>query len=92
MRQEQSLLIVAMKKLSLDHVETLQLYYWEGLSVAEIASIQDVQPGTVKSKLFRARKRLEEEIEKAALQWCLGRADDPRARRLGPVDVHARCN
>ena len=71
MRQEQSLLVVAMKKLSLDHVETLQLYYWEGLSVSEIATIQEVQPGTVKSKLFRARKRLEEEIEKAATSGAL---------------------
>lgn len=66
LREEQSLLLVAMKNLSFDHLETLQLYYWEELSVAEIASVQGVRPGTIKSKLFRARKRLEEEIQKVA--------------------------
>lgn len=36
----------------------LILHYWNGLSVAEIASIQDVAEGTVKSRLGRGRTLL----------------------------------
>lgn len=43
--------------------EALYLFYLEDLSVAEIASIQDVPSGTVKSRLSRARERLRKEID-----------------------------
>ncbi|MEW6741505.1 MAG: sigma-70 family RNA polymerase sigma factor [Planctomycetota bacterium] len=36
----------------------LVLFFWEGLSVTEIASELAVPPGTVKTWMFRARKRL----------------------------------
>lgn len=34
----------------------LQLYYLDGMSLAEIAEILDVPTGTVKSRLYYARK------------------------------------
>ncbi|MCT2558605.1 sigma-70 family RNA polymerase sigma factor [Tsuneonella sp. YG55] len=40
-----------------------QLFFVEGLTLAEIAQVQDVPLGTAKSRLFHARRRL-----KAALQ------------------------
>jgi len=36
------------------------LYYWYEMSCAEIAAMLDVQEGTVKSRLFRARNQLAE--------------------------------
>lgn len=39
------------------------LYYMEGMSVAETASVMGIPKGTVKSRLNTARKRLESELE-----------------------------
>ena len=62
-------------RLSTDHVlravdelpepgrEVVRLFYFEELSVAEIASILEMPAGTVKSHLFRARRELKRRIE-----------------------------
>ena len=42
---------------------TVLLYYMEGMSVAEAASVMGIPKGTVKSRLNTARKRLESELE-----------------------------
>lgn len=39
------------------------LYYMENLSVAQIASVVKIPKGTVKSRLYQARKLLEKELE-----------------------------
>jgi len=36
----------------------LTLYYWEHLSIAEISIVLDIPPGTVKSRLYKARQEL----------------------------------
>ena len=41
----------------------VMLYYMEGLPVAQIASIVRIPAGTVKSRLYHARKMLEKELE-----------------------------
>jgi RNA polymerase sigma factor (sigma-70 family) len=40
------------------HTQTLVLYYWEQMSVAQIAETLDVPTGTVKSRLYHARQAL----------------------------------
>lgn len=40
------------------HRACLVLFFWEGLSVAEIAAVLAVPPATVKTWMFRARKAL----------------------------------
>lgn len=40
----------------------LTLFFWEGLSVREIASQLEVPTGTVKTWMFRARARLREQL------------------------------
>ncbi len=48
------------------------LYYWDGFSVPEIAEIEGVPAGTVKSRLYTARE---------ALRRILKEEDDEQARR-----------
>jgi RNA polymerase sigma-70 factor (ECF subfamily) len=43
--------------------EVVQLHYLQDMSVAEIAAATDQAAGTVKSNLFRARRRLAEMLE-----------------------------
>jgi RNA polymerase sigma factor (sigma-70 family) len=43
--------------------ETIQLFYRRGLALREIAHVQEVPIGTVKSRLHRARRQLEDTIE-----------------------------
>lgn len=51
------------KALPEDEGEALYLFYLEDLSIAEIAAVQYVPSGTVKSRLSRARGRLKQQIE-----------------------------
>lgn len=44
--------------------EVFALYVWEGLSHEEVAQVLGVRPGTVRSRLSRARDRLAELTEK----------------------------
>lgn len=57
-RAEQRLLVQALQHLPLDLQMAIELYYWEELSVAELADVLDIPPGTVKSRLHRARELL----------------------------------
>jgi RNA polymerase sigma-70 factor (ECF subfamily) len=57
-RQEQRFVLEALVRLPLDLQITLELHYWEGLTVGEIADVLEVPPGTVKSRLHRARELL----------------------------------
>ncbi len=61
-RDEQRLLFMAMRRLSLEMQVALELHYWEGLSVREISEVTDTPQGTIKRRLQRARSRLDELI------------------------------
>ena len=54
----------ALPKLSLAHREVLTLHFLEGAPVEEIAAVLDVPAGTVKSRLFHARRALRAVIER----------------------------
>ncbi len=47
-----------MARLSAEHRETLHLVYFEDLQVADVASLQGVPVGTVKTRLFNARLKI----------------------------------
>ena len=47
--------------------ELLSLFYEAGLTVAEIATVQNVPAGTVKSRLFHARETLKRQLERTSL-------------------------
>jgi len=55
----------ALGKLPADRRAMLSLFYLEELSVREIATALDIPVGTVKSRLFHARKQLRQVIERS---------------------------
>ncbi len=91
-REEQKLLLRAMRHLPLEMQVALELHYWEGLSVREIAVVIETPEGTIKRRLQRARQRLDELIaelaESDALRHSTQANFDDWARglreRLGP--------
>jgi len=52
----------ALERLSHDHREVVFLTFYEGLSYGEIASILGIPTGTVKSRMFHAKKQLGEAL------------------------------
>lgn len=62
-RDEERLLLLALRRLPLEHQAMLELHYWEQLKVSEVAKVFGMPEGTVKVKMFRARKRLHELLE-----------------------------
>ena len=53
----------AFDALSPDQRLAAQLYFIEGMTLAEIAAVQDVPPGTAKTRLFHARRKLKAALE-----------------------------
>ena len=49
---------MAINRLSREHREVLDLTYYQGLSIKEIAAIMGCPANTVKTRMFYARKRL----------------------------------
>ncbi len=66
-QEEQQALLMALRRIPVDFQIAIELYYWEELSVAEVAAVLEIAPGTVKSRLGRARAKLREQLEKMAL-------------------------
>lgn len=66
MREEQRILLQALRTLPIDLQLTVELFYWEELTVSEVGALLGVAPGTIKWRLSRARELLREEIERSA--------------------------
>jgi RNA polymerase sigma factor (sigma-70 family) len=62
-REEQSRLLEAMRELPLDQQLLLELYYWEKLEGDELAPVFNVEPATIRGRLFRAREALRARIQ-----------------------------
>ncbi|WP_430787100.1 sigma-70 family RNA polymerase sigma factor [Virgibacillus flavescens] len=62
-KEENDLLFEQVLKLSVKLREVLIFYYYEDLTVDETANVLKVNPDTVKSRLFRARKAMKNLIE-----------------------------
>jgi len=61
----------AVRKLPVEHYQVVVLQYYYDLKVEEIASMLKISPGTVKSRLFRARRKLAGELELEDDSACL---------------------
>jgi len=57
----------AMEEISPEHRTVLVLHYLNELSIEEIAAILDCPPGTVKSRLFYARRKLREVLSRRGI-------------------------
>lgn len=62
-RQEQRLLLEALRRIPFEDQILVELCYWEQLPGREIAAIVDMPLGTVKANLHRARRRLEVQLD-----------------------------
>ncbi|MCA9708530.1 MAG: sigma-70 family RNA polymerase sigma factor [Myxococcales bacterium] len=60
--EEQRLLLLALRRVPFEHQVALELMYWEGLNAAEIAEIVGVSHSTMRSRIQRARKLVEQAI------------------------------
>ncbi|MFQ5490305.1 MAG: RNA polymerase sigma factor [Phycisphaerae bacterium] len=57
----------ALKRLPDEQRSILSLHYLDGMGVADIARVLDVPVGTVKSRLYHARNRLKQAMERVEL-------------------------
>ncbi len=65
--QERTRLVEAIAQMDAATRELLRWFYQQGLSVGEIAGRLDVPAGTVKSRLFHAREKLRQHLERSSL-------------------------
>lgn len=80
-RREERLLLEALRRIPLECQVVLELHYWEELKVADIAAAMGVPPGTLKTRMRRARALLEQAMTELAgsdelLQSTLSNLDD----------------
>jgi RNA polymerase sigma-70 factor (ECF subfamily) len=61
--EEEQLLLAALRAIPVELQIALELHYWERMPLDQIAIVLDIPQGTVKSRLFRARKQLRIEME-----------------------------
>ncbi|MFZ5442392.1 MAG: RNA polymerase sigma factor [Myxococcota bacterium] len=53
----------ALRRLPVEQQTLMELHYWEGLEAPELAEVFDLEPGTVRVRLHRAREKLRELLE-----------------------------
>ena len=63
-KEDYSFVNEALNKLTEEYKEVTILYYYDGFSVKEISKILNIPQGTIKTRLARARKKLEKLIGK----------------------------
>ena len=61
--EQQRGLLRALRRLDTDDQFVLELFYWEELSMKEIAAVLEIPAATVKTRLHRARLRLKEAFD-----------------------------
>jgi len=62
-RQDRERLLAALRELPVDQQLLLELHYWEQLEGTELATIFNVEPATIRSRLFRAREALRGRVQ-----------------------------
>lgn len=60
---DQQRVLEALRRLPVEQQTLLELHYWEGLDVAALSEIFELEPGTTRVRLHRARARLRELLD-----------------------------
>jgi predicted DNA-binding protein (UPF0251 family) len=85
-REEQVTLLRALTTLHTDLQIALELFDWEDMGTADIATVLDIPRGTVKTRRTRARTRLKEAVEAEASSLALATSTAGDIDRLGAID------
>lgn len=91
-REDRRRLLESLRELPLDQQLLLELYYWEKLEGSDLAAVFDVEPATIRSRLFRAREALREHVQRTERRGERATADadfDAWARALRPAAEEA---
>lgn len=64
--EQSRLLLQALRRLPVEQQIVVELYYWEDLNAREIAEIYEVPEPTIRTRLRRAKLKLEQEIDALA--------------------------
>lgn len=81
-KDEQRLVLAALRHIPIDLQIAVELHYWEELRIEDIAVVVGIPAGTVKSRLNRARRLVRE--------WILQAEEAPAAlRETTAVDVES---
>ena len=67
-----NILLKAIEALPAHQAEALRLFEWSGFSIKEIATLQQVSEGAVKTRLSRARKTLREMLAEDGQRLSVG--------------------
>ena len=57
-KREKQLLLLALRRIPVQHQVALELYYWEGLETPEIAEVLGISASAMRSRMVRARELL----------------------------------
>jgi RNA polymerase sigma-70 factor (ECF subfamily) len=74
--ERQQILLAALRQISLDQQIALELYYFEELSAAEVASVLELAEGTVRSRLRLGKEALRKQLAEATVPLALRAASD----------------
>ncbi len=90
-REQERLLLEALRTIPVDFQILLELHYWERMSGARLAQVFDVPEGTVRTRLRRAKTLLTERVAALAgraltLHDTQTRLEEWAARRDQPAD------
>lgn len=62
--EERQEVLDALRTIPVQQQILLELYYWEEMSITEVAEVLDIAPGTVKSRLHTARAAFEKSVKR----------------------------
>ena len=71
-KQESELMRVAIRQLSKEHREVVELFYYQGMKYQEIEAVLEIPLGTVKTRLLFAKEQLKRTLKDA--EHCKGRS------------------
>lgn len=93
--EQTKLLVAALRTLSLETQIILELRFWQSMSMREIAYVLELEPGAVRVRVSRARRRLEQQMHCIAtsstlLRTTLHRMTAWEAEIEAALDARAR--